>query len=77
MTGDKKLAARAWAEFGQGDFADHGLADTRAALKTNRVEGPDVLNPVDEATWVSTNDSAQWGLAAIECLALIGDQMPK
>ncbi|WP_342750976.1 Tat pathway signal sequence domain protein [Termitidicoccus mucosus] len=77
MTGDKKLAARAWKEFGQGDFADHGLADTRASLKTSLIEGPDVLNPVDEATWVSTNDAAQWGLAAIECLALIGEQMPE
>jgi len=28
-----------------------------------------VLNPVEEAAWVSTNESAQWGLAAIECLA--------
>jgi hypothetical protein len=27
------------------------------------------LNPVDEAAWVSTNSAAQWGLAAIECLA--------
>jgi hypothetical protein len=76
MTGDPRLAARAWKEFGQGDFADHGLADTRASLKTARIEGPDVLNPVDEAVWVSTNDAAQWGLAAIECLALIGDRMP-
>ncbi len=77
MTGDPRLAARAWKEFGQGDFADHGLADTRASLKTSRIEGPDVLNPVDEAAWVSTNDAAQWGLAAIECLALIGDRMPE
>ncbi|MDR0353333.1 MAG: Tat pathway signal sequence domain protein [Opitutaceae bacterium] len=77
MIGDKKLAARAWAEFSQGDFADHGQADTRAALQTRRLEGPEVLNPVDEAAWVSTNDAAQWSLAAIECLALIGDQMPK
>jgi hypothetical protein len=28
-----------------------------------------VLNPVDEAPGVSTNSTAQWGLAAIECLA--------
>ena len=28
-----------------------------------------VLNPVDEAPGVSTNATAQWGLAAIECLA--------
>jgi hypothetical protein len=40
-------------------------------LETQRVEGPHTLNPVDEATWVSTNDSAQWGLAAIRASALI------
>jgi hypothetical protein len=33
------------------------------------VEGPAVLRPVDEATFVSTNSTAQWGMAAIECLA--------
>jgi hypothetical protein len=27
------------------------------------------LNPVDEAMGVSTNASAQWGLAGIVCLA--------
>jgi hypothetical protein len=35
-----------------------------------------VLNPIDEAAWVSTNDAAQWGLAAIQNLALIGGQLP-
>jgi hypothetical protein len=36
-----------------------------------------VLRPVDEAAEVSTNSTAQWGLAAIECLALVGDAMPE
>jgi len=39
------------------------------------VKGPDVLNPIDE-TAVSTNSVNQWGLAAIECLGLVGDQIP-
>jgi hypothetical protein len=34
-----------------------------------------VLNPVDEAAWVSTNDTAQWGLAAIQNLALVGEHL--
>ena len=34
------------------------------------------LNPIDEAAWVSTNATAQWGLAAIQCLALVGDSLP-
>ncbi|MGW4214452.1 exo-rhamnogalacturonan lyase family protein, partial [Lentzea sp. NPDC004789] len=44
--------------------------------RSTRVTGPAVLNPVDEATWVSTNATAQYGLAAIQCLALVGDRMP-
>jgi len=39
------------------------------------VKGPDVLNPIDE-TAVSTNSVNQWGLAAIECLGVVGDQIP-
>jgi hypothetical protein len=62
---DPELARRAWSEF------DAGLAgfapDQR--YETQRIAGPARLNPVDEAAWVSTNAAAQWGLAAIECLA--------
>jgi hypothetical protein len=36
------------------------------------VDGPDVLSPVREAPFVSTNGAAQYGLAAIHNLALIG-----
>ncbi|MDF9827597.1 hypothetical protein M2447_001695 [Ereboglobus sp. PH5-10] len=77
MTGDKKLAARAWSEFFRNDAADHGdSSGTRHLLETKRIEGPTVLNPVDEAAWVSTNDASQWGLAAMQCLALVGDSIP-
>ncbi|MDM4765228.1 Tat pathway signal sequence domain protein [Pelomonas sp. SE-A7] len=68
--GDKTLAARAWREF---------LGDDRFGAKptkTQRIAGPAVLNPVDEAAWVSTNDTAQWGLAAIQNLALVGEHLP-
>lgn len=66
---DPALARRAWQEF---------LSDKRFGgqpLKTQRVAGPLALNPVDEAPWISTNDTAQWGLAAIQNLALVGDQL--
>jgi hypothetical protein len=36
-----------------------------------RAEHSTTLNPVDEAAWVSTNDSSQWALAASQNLALI------
>ncbi len=66
---DPALARRAWREF---------LADPRFGarpLKTTRIAGPLVLNPVDEAPWISTNDTAQWGLAAIQNLALVGEHL--
>jgi hypothetical protein len=40
-----------------------------------RLEGPAVLGPVNEIN-VTTNAVAQWGLAAIECLGLVGDKIP-
>jgi hypothetical protein len=67
--GDAALAQRAWREFWADD--PRGLK----SLKTTRVAGPLVLNPVEEAPWISTNDTAQWGLAAIQNLALVGDQL--
>jgi len=62
------LAARAWSEF-ERDFMKPEFALVRR-------EGPEVLNPIGEAAWVSTNEAAQWGLAAIQLLALAGDRMP-
>jgi hypothetical protein len=66
---DAALAQRAWKEFWSDD--PRGVK----TLKTVRVAGPLVLNPVDEAAWVSTNDTAQWGLAAIQNLALVGEHL--
>ncbi|WP_121115724.1 Tat pathway signal sequence domain protein [Croceibacterium ferulae] len=70
--GDPALAQRAWGEF---YGADAGLRmDVAGSLR--RLDGPTVLRPVDEAANVSTNAASQWGLAAIQNLALIGDQLP-
>jgi hypothetical protein len=63
---DPALAARAWQEF---DGGRAGFPRERS-FTSRRVEPPAVLNAVEEAAWVSTNGAAQWGLAAIECLAL-------
>jgi hypothetical protein len=62
---DPALAARAWKEFTEGR-SGYGQ---RQQFKEQRIDGPTVLTPVDEAPGVSTNSTAQWGLAAIECLA--------
>lgn len=72
LTGDKQLAERAWHEF----FA--GVSGIRRRdLAVERITGPAVLRPVDEATFVSTNATAQWGLAAMQCLALVPAALPE
>jgi hypothetical protein len=63
---DPALARRAWSEFigGPKEFGRDGQFTSRI------IEGPAVLVPVHEAApGMSTNSAAQWGLAAIECLA--------
>ncbi|QNP67050.1 Tat pathway signal sequence domain protein [Streptomyces genisteinicus] len=71
QTGDAKLAQRAWEKFYNSD----GYRET-APWKTEEVGGPVTLVPGSEADWVYTNDTALYGLAAIENLALVGDRMP-
>jgi hypothetical protein len=46
------------------------------SLDLQRIDESDVLSPIDEIPWMTTNDAAQWGLAAIQNLALIGDSIP-
>jgi hypothetical protein len=62
---DAKLAARAWTEFSDGR-AGYGRGQQFTA---KRIEAPAVMNPVDEGPGISTNSSAQWGLAGIVTLA--------
>jgi hypothetical protein len=44
---------------------------SKTPRRVSELAGAEVLNPVTEAAWISTNDASQWGLAAIQCLALI------
>ncbi len=69
---DSKLAARAWNEFYEGEA---GLG-VRTDLATRALGGTEVLNPGVEGFGASTNAASQWGLAAIQNLALVGDQLP-
>jgi hypothetical protein len=66
---DPKLAARAWKEFLN---AKAGMKVMTPPYPVREVKGPDVLNSITE-TDLSTNATAQWGLAAIQCLGLIGN----
>ncbi len=69
---DPALAKRAW-----GELLGEGGLDRRKRWQTiTKVDGPDVLNPINEAR-LGTNGAAQNGLAIMQCLALIGDVEPE
>ncbi|MDJ1493654.1 Tat pathway signal sequence domain protein [Cytophagaceae bacterium DM2B3-1] len=71
-TQDKTLAARAWKEFYAGKA---GIVLGKGKLVT--IKGSQVLNPVEEDRTISTNAVAQWGLAAMQCLAYVGQYIPE
>jgi hypothetical protein len=64
------VAARSWNQF----FDSDGFSADQA-WASEEVTGPGVLAPVQEAAWVTTNDVAQYGLAAIQGLALARDAL--
>ncbi|MEO0055599.1 MAG: hypothetical protein RLZZ50_1546, partial [Verrucomicrobiota bacterium] len=72
ITKDPALTDRAWKEFFAGG-AGFGVRDSH---RSTRVSGPASLNPVDESFALNTNATSQWGLTAIQMLALAGDRMP-
>jgi len=65
---DRALALRAWREF----FSSSALKGDGVS---RRIDGVAVLRPLQEQPGISTNGSAQWGLAAIQNLALVGDSL--
>lgn len=68
---DPALGARAWAEFnGKGEMP------VSTDFKERHFSGVSTLNPVDESLGMSTNSASQWGLAAIQNLALAGEWLP-
>ncbi|WP_203910534.1 exo-rhamnogalacturonan lyase family protein [Rhizocola hellebori] len=70
---DESLAQRAWRAFHHdiGDQLNTNALQRQALWSLTSITGPAVLAPIDEAPFVSTNDAAQYGLAAIQNLALI------
>jgi hypothetical protein len=71
----ERLVRRAWRAFrvGEGDQLNTNSLQREAEWRVALVDGPGVLAPVHEAAYVSTNDAAQYGLAAIQLLALVPD----
>ena len=71
---DAELARRAWGEFvhDRGDQLNHNAMQLQDRWDSQLVDDASVLAPVTEATMISTNGAAQYGLAAIQNLALVG-----
>jgi hypothetical protein len=67
---DRTLGQRAWSEFFKGEG---GFKETSQAIIS--WQGSDVLNPIEEGPGISTNAVAQWGLAAMQCLAFAGEDL--
>ncbi|WP_294067461.1 hypothetical protein [Proteiniphilum sp. UBA1028] len=66
-TGQRKWARRAWYDF----------LNTHTHFEPKLFDNIETLEPVYEVEGVSTNNTAQWGLNAIQLLEMIGDQLPE
>jgi len=84
--GAGRLAAYAYSKTKNQAFIARAVGGLRAGggfrrlpggiYATRHVQGPDVLNPIDEAPGVSTNTTAQSSLTAIQVLELCKDHLP-
>jgi hypothetical protein len=72
VTGNKAYANRAWDE-----FLNAKARYYHTDFTMQKFNGIQSLQPVYEVRGVSTNNTAQWCLNAIELLQLIGDQLPE
>jgi hypothetical protein len=71
-----RLAAYLYRETKNPAFARKAWSGVRLpAYSATHLEGPDVLNPIDEISGLSTNSTAQGCLEAIEVLEMCGDRM--
>ena len=67
---DRALALRTWREFFGNDFAKNAARDA-----PRRIDGTATLRPLIEQPNIGTNGAAQWGLSAIQNMALVGDSL--
>jgi len=72
VTGDKAYGVRAWDE-----FLNAGARYYHTDFNTQKFDGIQSLQPLYEVRGVSTNNTAQWCLNAIELLQLVGEQLPE
>lgn len=77
---DGRMAAYVYMKTGNEAFARRAVGQLggrgSAPVQTQRVEGPHVLNPIDEAPSVNTNNAAQSALETIAILEMCADHVP-
>jgi len=74
-----RLAAYAYMKTKNPAFAKRAtehITGKPGGIVIHKIVGPEVLNPLDEATRVGTNGTAQSSLVAIEVLEMCADQLP-
>ncbi len=69
VTGEPRYADSAWKAFLS--------PETRAQFTPRKVTGAEVVKPIEEVPGISTNNTAQWCLNAIQLLELVGDKIPE
>ena len=72
VTGDTSYAVRAWDEFLNAKARFYHVDFT-----VQKFEGIQSLQPIYEVKWISTNNTAQWCLNAVELLQLVGNELPE
>ncbi|SMO53867.1 hypothetical protein [Gracilimonas mengyeensis] len=77
-----RMAAYAYYKTGNPAYAERAIEHltsrrAAAAQQTEEIMPPEVLNPVTEARWVTTNTAGQWSLNAIQILEMVSDELPR
>ena len=86
--GPGRMAAYAYLKTKNPAFVSRAVGEISSSLRggrsgpggpyaTRHAEGADVLNPIDEAPFVSTNTTAQSSLSAIQILEMCKDRLPE
>ena len=68
VTNESKYADTAWNAFLSGR--------TNRQFTPRLVTGANALKPLEEVEGISTNNTAQWCLNAIQLLQMVGDKIP-
>jgi hypothetical protein len=81
---DGRLAAYIYLKTGNEAFLNRAINSLvprrgrgQRGLEVRRIEGPDVLNPLEEGPSMDTNSSAQNSLTTIAVLGMIGGKLPE